>query len=640
MQHFVIGTAGHIDHGKTSLVKALTSIDCDTHPEEKKRGITINLGFAYSQQDNDQYLAFIDVPGHHRFIRNMISGASGIDYVMMIVAADDGIMPQTKEHFKICKLLGINQGVIVINKKDLVDKEQLDLVEEDIRTLVKGSFLESAKFFHVSAIKGDGIDSLKAHLLAQKIDTNLKSSSGKFRMYIDRSFNVDGFGTIVTGTVTDGQVKNEDNIIHLPSEKKLRVRQIQRHEKNVDQAPKGTRAALNITGIKKADLKMGDILVKSELFKTQRIDAHITLLDNVKTISKKFDALLYTGTYKTSAKVRLLDKHQITSNESALVQIDFTLPWYYFIDENFILRNTSSDKTIGGGFVIDPTPLHHKKKPQKLIDKLNSIVKNKTGFIAYKIDNSDKLISVDYFEKAFHAQAAEIAQIIADNNIFEIISSDKSKKYIANKENFNALKKQLLDNLHKTQQSDASAKSGLSKDRIKSLIASSLPYSNETSKQNYFDILVSSLEVDKGLLRQNNLWSHADFMASNPIQEDPDITALEQAIINEGFNSVGEKRINELAESQKIPYKKIRSITNHLIKEKRLQRFEKHFVHQQYIEEGKQKMLAHFKQDDTGLTVAQFRDIIEGNRRITMYLFEAYEKEGLVYRDGDFRKLR
>ena len=420
----------------------------------------------------------------------------------------------------------------------------------------------------------------------------------------------------------------------------MRVRQIQRHEKNVDQALKGTRAALNITGIKKADLKMGDILVKSELFKTQRIDAHITLLDNVKTISKKFDALLYTGTYKTSAKVRLLDKDQITSNESALVQIDFTLPWYYFIDENFILRNTSSDKTIGGGFVIDPTPLHHKKKPQKLIDNLNSIVKNKTGFIAYKIDNSDKLISVDYFEKAFHAQAAEIEQIIADNNIFEIISSDKSKKYIANKQKFNTLKTQLLDNLHKTQESDASAKSGLAKDRIKSLIASSLPYSNEATNQNYFDILVSSLEVDKSLLRQNNLWSHTDFMASNPIQEDPDITALEQAIIKEGFNSVGEKRINELAESLKIPYKKIRSITNHLIKEKRLQRFEKHFVHQQYIEEGKQKMLAHFKQDDSGLTVAQFRDIIEGNRRITMYLFEAYENEGLVYRDGDFRKLR
>ena len=279
MQHFIIGTAGHIDHGKTSLLRALTDINCDTHPEEKRRGITINLGFAYLKTPDGNHLAFIDVPGHHKFISNMISGASGIDFVMLIVAADDGVMPQTIEHLKICSLLGIKNGIVVINKKDLADEEQLELCREEIAEFVEGTFLEDKPVFAVSSHTKDGIPELKEYLLKQDYELALREKQDYFRMYVDRVFNVEGFGAVATGTVLAESVGVNESIRILPADKEVRVRQIQRHGETVDIAPQGTRVAINLTGVKKRDINIGDILTRFPLPKSDKIDVKISLLE-------------------------------------------------------------------------------------------------------------------------------------------------------------------------------------------------------------------------------------------------------------------------------------------------------------------------------------------------------------------------
>jgi len=452
MSHFVIGTAGHIDHGKTSIVKALTSIDCDTHPEEKKRGITINLGFAYSQIEEDKYLAFVDVPGHHRFIRNMISGASGIDYLMLIIAADDGIMPQTKEHFKICSMLGIQRGVIVLNKIDLVDEERIDQVKMDIKHLIQGSFLDEVEILEVSALSGLGVDNLKNHLLQQINQKEKKYSASNFRMYLDRFFNVDGFGTVVTGTVAEGSVSTEDSLIHLPSEKKIRVRQIQRHDKEVDTAVKGTRAAINIAGGKKLNLQMGDMFVKHPLVKSQKLDAKIFLLDDIKKIKKSFEALLFSGTYKTTVKIKLLDKISLEPGQSALVQIELAQAWYFFYGENFILRNTSSDQTIGGGKIIDPTPLHHKKKPDSLIQDLTKVSENETEYIKFKLLNSNKIINPEFIRRCLQWDEQNFLSFLDKSSEFVVLSSDEQTDYLIAKETKDSLAQSLIGQLKQHQQ--------------------------------------------------------------------------------------------------------------------------------------------------------------------------------------------
>lgn len=379
-KRIIIGTAGHIDHGKTMLVKALTGIDTDRLKEEKERGITIDIGFADLVMDHLQ-LAFVDVPGHERFVKNMLAGVHGIDLVMLIVAADESIMPQTREHFDICRLLQVQRGLVAITKIDLVDDELVDLVEEEVRDYVRGSFLEGAPIVRVSSRTGAGLDQLKAALIQQAELVHAKKTDALPRLPVDRVFSIKGFGTIVTGTLTSGILREGQTVEILPSRRRATIRGLQVHKGSVQTAQAGERVAANLQGISVDQVTRGDVIVPAGRFHpTSMIDAQLNLLPTApRPLRTRTRVRLHLGTAEILARVVLLDGHVLMPGETGFVQFRLESPTFALPDDRFIIRQYSPCLTIGGGSVLDGSaakhPPFHPELPrsQALIESLRRL---------------------------------------------------------------------------------------------------------------------------------------------------------------------------------------------------------------------------------------------------------------------------
>jgi len=355
MRSFIVGTAGHIDHGKTSLVKALTGTDTDRLKEEKERGITIDLGFAHAPLCDDVVASFIDVPGHEKFVRNMLAGVSGIDAVLLVIDAAEGVMPQTREHFHICRLLGIERGVIALTKIDAADRAMADMAEQEVRDLVGGSFLEDALIVRLSARTGEGLDALRAALLKVANETGARGRTGLLRLPIDRVFTLKGFGTVVTGTLASGAVEAGEELVALPAGRKTRVRGLEVHGDPVGIAVAGQRTAMNLAGVLVLDLTRGDVLVREgTLRETRRADVAIQLLANA---SLKYDARVRVH----AASAEVLGRVKFTAAElgkggSTVAEIRFESNVVLGRGDRIVLRSYSPVSTIGGGCVLDPFP--------------------------------------------------------------------------------------------------------------------------------------------------------------------------------------------------------------------------------------------------------------------------------------------
>jgi selenocysteine-specific elongation factor len=350
----IVGTAGHIDHGKSTLIEALTGTHPDRLEEEKLRGITIDLGFAFLEEGGVRF-GFVDVPGHERFVKNMLAGTSGIDLVLLVIAADEAIKPQTQEHFDICRLLGVKRGVIALTKTDLVDADTAELVRLEVEDFVRGSFLQGAPILPVSAKTNVGLPELKRALqeIAHALDD--KQSGRYFRLPIDRSFAVKGFGTVVTGTLTSGQVAIEDEVELLPDEKLLRIRGLQTGGKSVERANAGQRTAVNLAGIEHTAVRRGMVLAAPRKFaKTRRIDARLELLRSAAPLKHRTRVHFHAGTDETIAEILLHDKTELQPGESALVHLRPVQEQVLVRGDRFIVRKFSPLITIGGGVVLDP----------------------------------------------------------------------------------------------------------------------------------------------------------------------------------------------------------------------------------------------------------------------------------------------
>jgi len=391
MKHIVLGTAGHVDHGKTALIKALTGVDTDRLKEEKERGITIELGFASLTLLGGQTLGVVDVPGHERFIRNMVSGAAGIDLVVMVIAADEGVMPQTKEHLQICSLLGLKKGLVALTKADLVDEDWRALVTDDIRAFLKGTFLEASPIVPVSALTGAGLQDLlhAVHQVASEIEE--KGDAGLFRLPIDRVFSIKGFGTVVTGTLISGSIRTGEDVTVLPLRISSRIRGMQVHNKSVSLAESGQRTAINLQGIEKTTIARGDVLTRpGTLETTRRLDVYFEYLPtNEKKLKHRALVRFHAGASEVMARINFLDRDDIAPGDKAFAQLFLAVPAVVMAGDCFVIRSYSPVTTIGGGVVVDPLSRKHKRHSRQIIHELEQLQHgDDLGRIATMIERS------------------------------------------------------------------------------------------------------------------------------------------------------------------------------------------------------------------------------------------------------------
>ena len=373
MKNITIGTAGHVDHGKTTLIKALTGVDTDRLKEEKERGMTIDLGFASLDLPSGTHAGIVDVPGHERFIKNMLAGAGGVDLALLVIAADESVMPQTVEHLEILQLLEVKRGVIALTKADLVDADWIEVVKDDVRKALAGTFLADSPIVPVSSTTGQGLPELLAAIQEASEGVEARDSSGPFRLPIDRVFTLTGFGTVVTGTLVAGTVKVGDAVEILPKGLKSRVRQIQVHGHKVESASAGSRVAMNLAGLEVADLERGDICAAPETLKASNLlDLRLTLLKSAKLLKNGVRVRFHIGTAELLGRLTLLDRDEIKPGNQAFAQFRSETPAAAAKNDRFVIRSYSPMVTIGGGVIIEPNARRHRRFDNAVISTLET----------------------------------------------------------------------------------------------------------------------------------------------------------------------------------------------------------------------------------------------------------------------------
>ena len=635
MKSFIIGTAGHIDHGKSALVRALTGTDPDRLPEEKRRGITIDLGFADLQLD-DLKVGFVDVPGHERFIKNMLAGAHGIDLLALVIAADEGVMPQTREHFDICRLLGVRNGLIVITKKDLVEEEMLSLVEDEARALVAGSFLENAPVLAVSAKTGAGLDELRTQLTHLGRRVPPRSSDFTMRLPIDRSFSMRGFGTVVTGTLVSGQINEGDELELLPPGIKVRVRGLQVHGQAVKQAHAGQRTAVNLAGIDTAQVERGMVLAPvARLRPTQILDVWIDVLPGAsRGVRSRSRVRFHIGAAEVLGRVTVLDgASEIRAGDGALAQVRLEAPVVALHDDRFVLRSYSPADTIGGGRVVNPlAPKHRRKEIQTTVELLRSLL---------NAEPASKFASLVRFAKKHGVRLSDIAAATGwTNEVLARAAAEAAQQgeiveaggvYLAS-ESFAALSRDVLAELEAHHKREPLARGMLRETLREKLFAHSL--------SELFGAVIGRLEAtgevvsEKDVIRSSGHrvdLTDKDARLSEQIEKIYHDAGVEAPSLDEAMARAG------VAASQRGQARKILQL---LLDNGKLIRIQGDmFMHAQVVQMLKTKLQAYAAQHepDRLIDVAAFKNLAGVSRKYAIPLLEYFDREHVTRRAGDKR---
>ena len=628
MKNIIIGTAGHVDHGKTALIKALTGIETDRIKEEKKRGITIELGFAYLDLPDGEKAGIIDVPGHEKFVKNMLAGAGGIDLALLVVAADEGFMPQTREHLGILSLLNISEGIIVVTKKDMVDEDWLEIVCDEVRQEVQGSFLENAQIIPVSSYTGEGIEQLRQAIFTM-IDqkTQIKNLDVPFRIPVDRIFSVEGFGTVITGTLIEGTMKVGDPVTVYPSRIESRIRNLQVHSQNVQEAYAGQRVAVNLAGLKKTDLNKGDVIaVPDSMHTTMMIDIHLTVLkDCDREIRNATRLHLYHGARDILCKIVLLDRDSVGAGESCYAQLRLEEEIAVKTGDRFVLRFYSPVETIGGGVILDSNPFKHKRNDATVLEslKLKEGGSDREKISAALRDYSARFETLDFLQiqtgipkEQFDQQ---INKLIKDKVAFRV-----SDNVVIHTDYLNRLKDsavKLLESYHK----ENPLREGMKKDEFRNKL---IKYEGIS----VVDKITDSLVNRKVLKYVNNCVALADF----EVQQDNNQQEIENAFLQGGFSPESPDQI--AARFPKV--KNFKQVLESLVNTGKLVRVEeKILLHADYY--NKALTLAKEHVDQNGqITLAEMRDLMGASRKFAVAVLEYWDKRGITKKVGDARTFK
>lgn len=628
MKNIIIGTAGHVDHGKTALIKALTGIETDRIKEEKKRGITIELGFAYLDLPDGEKAGIIDVPGHEKFVKNMLAGAGGIDLALLVVAADEGFMPQTREHLGILSLLNISEGIIVITKKDMVDDDWLEVVCEDVRSEVKGTFLENAQIIPVSSYTGEGIEPLKSAIF-ELIDQNtqIKNLDIPFRIPVDRIFSVEGFGTVITGTLIEGQMKVGDPVTIYPSRIESRVRNLQVHSHDVTEAYAGQRVAVNLAGLKKADLNKGDVVaVPDSMHTTMMIDIKLNILrDCEREILNGTRLHLYHGARDILCKVILLDRDSITAGESCYAQLRLEEEIAVKTGDRFVLRFYSPLETIGGGVILDSNPFKHKRNDPAVLESLHikESGSDKEKISAALRDYSSRFETLDFLQvqtaipkEQFDQQ---IQKLLKDKTAFRV-----SDSIVIHSDYLTHLKDTAVRLLSAYHQENP-LRDGMKKDEFRSKF---LHFDDIA----VIDKITDSLVNRKFLKYVNGCVALADF----EVQKDDNLEEIEAAFREGGFSPESPEQI-----ATRFPkIKNYRQVVESLVNTGRLVRVEdKILLHIDYYEKALSMAKEHIAQNGQ-ITLAEMRDLMGASRKFAVAVLEYWDRRNITKKVGDARVLK
>ena len=634
MKRVVLGTAGHIDHGKTTLIKALTGVDCDRLKEEKERGITIELGFTSMALPSGSEISIVDVPGHEKFVHHMVAGATGLDLVALVIAADEGIMPQTREHLDICKLLRVKKGLVALTKIDLVEKEWLELVKEEVHEFVKGTFLEGAAIVPLSSTTGEGLPAFLAEVdrLAKEVDE--RSPEGLFRLPIDRVFTIKGFGTVVTGTIISGRVSVGDTLEVLPGGLESKVRGIQAHGKPVESATAGLRAGINLQGAETGEIDRGNVLVLSQTLEpTAVLDVVFQLLSSApRPLKNRTRIRLHVGTAEVLGRVIPLGREEVKPGEEAFMQIRLEKPIVALAGDHFVIRSYSPLLTIGGGEVLDAFPSRHKRLSQQVKEEMEILEKGsddeKIRILLLKAGPAG-LSWPDLMMRTNMLPAKLKSRVEALIGTGGILRYNGDRLRYLHPQVMADLKRFCLDYLKEFHR-----KNPLQPGAMKEELKSKLPPHTDSR---LFNHLLSALSGEKKIIMEKEAVRLSTHTISLK-EEEKDLRKKMVLLYAQG--KLQPPLVKEVAAELAVSENELKPVLQLLAKEGTLVKVKEDlYFHQQAMQELEGKLI-HFLQQNKEMSPTQFKEISQVTRKFAIPLMEHFDARKLTMRIGDKRVLR
>ena len=634
MKQIILGTAGHIDHGKTSLIKALTGINTDRLKEEKLRGITIELGFAFLNLPSGQHLGIVDVPGHEKFVKNMVAGATGIDIVAMVIAADEGVMPQTREHMEICTLLDVKYGLVVLTKTDLVDEEWLELVIDDIRNFTQKTFLEDRPIVPVSSVTGQGLSEFIKTLDQLSSEVPTRPPSSLFRLPVDRVFTMKGFGTVITGTLISGRVQVGDTVMIYPSGITSKVRGIQAYNQSVGMAEAGMRTAINFQGLEKASVLRGEIVSSpGALIPSYMLDVSLHYLNsNKKPIKNRTRVRFHSGTSEVLGILALLETEELLPGKTTVAQLRLDTPVALVKDDRFVIRSYSPVRTIGGGRVLNPIPPKHKRFRPEVIKGLKGLVDQEPEtIVSYHVNEADHR-GVSFSELKIMTNLPEKQLLNVLQGLLSkrtLLLSDKESQIYIHQSNFDKLTKEAsvhLGNYHRANP----LKAGMPKEELKSKFPA-MPGSK------LFNLMLNQMVKDQKIVQDEN----TVHLTSHRVSLGVDQAEVKKRILNAYRESgLTPPYFKELARTLDIETQRAKDVLLLLVDEGLIVKAKEDLYFYAEAIENLKKRLVDFLVSNAEITTTQFKDLTGVSRKFLIPLFEYFDAKNVTIRIGDIRKLR